>query len=104
MADISVIIPTYNEEKAIAHTLAHIGNQTIPRSNYEIIVVDGGSRDRTREIASKYADQVIMQKSKAVGGARNDGVESATGRVVVHTDADVVVPRDWLKNILSLFT
>ena len=103
MPEISVVIPTYNEEKIIGRTLSFLSRQTIPRSDYEIIVVDGGSKDHTREIASRYADRVIQQKSRAVGGARNDGVQAATGRVVVHTDADVIVPSDWLHNILSLF-
>jgi glycosyltransferase involved in cell wall biosynthesis len=103
LAEISVIIPTYNEEKDIERTLRSISDQTLSRSKYEIIVVDGNSKDRTREIASKYADKVILQKSKAVGGARNDGAEIADGRIIVHTDADVVVPRDWLRNIKSLF-
>ncbi|MDD1776221.1 MAG: glycosyltransferase, partial [Candidatus Methanomethylicus sp.] len=84
-------------------TLTYINRQSLPRQQYEIIVVDGGSKDRTRDIAKKYADKVILQRSKAVGGARNDGVEEAAGRIVVHTDADVVVPKDWLQNILSLF-
>ena len=103
MVKISVIIPTYNEEKNIAHTLYYLSKQTLPRKDYEIIVVDGGSKDRTIEIASKYADKVIMQKSKGVGGARNDGAIIAKGEILVHTDADVIVEKDWLENILKNF-
>lgn len=103
MVEISIVIPTYNEEKGIARTLTRLSGQTMPRKDYEIIVVDGHSKDQTREIASDYADQVIMQKGKAVGGARNDGVEVARGRIVVHTDADTVPPEDWLERILSSF-
>jgi glycosyltransferase involved in cell wall biosynthesis len=103
LAEISVIIPTYNEEKGVERTLRSISNQTLPRSNYEIIVVDGYSKDKTWEIASKYADKVILQKGKGVGGARNDGAEIANGRIIVHTDADVFAPRDWLETIKSLF-
>ncbi|MCX8181522.1 MAG: glycosyltransferase [Candidatus Methanomethyliaceae archaeon] len=104
MVKLSVIIPTYNEEKGIEKTLRSISSQTLPRSDYEIIVVDGGSVDRTVEIASKYADLILQQKSKGVGGARNDGVEVARGRVIVHTDADVIVRSDWLHQILSHFS
>ncbi len=99
--EISVIIPTYNEEKG-PHPLAPL-RANLARKDYEIIVVDGNSKDRTREIAAKYADRVILQKGRAVGGARNDGVEVARGRIVVHTDADAVPPKDWLERILSLF-
>jgi glycosyltransferase involved in cell wall biosynthesis len=103
LAEVSVVIPTYNEEKGIEATLQAISSQTLPRSKYEIIVVDGDSRDRTREIASKYADRVILQKSKGVGGARNDGAEVSSAGIVVNTDADVLVPSDWLEKILSYF-
>lgn len=104
MVEISVIVPTYNEEKIIARTLTYLSRQTIPRSKYEIIVVDGGSRDRTVEIASRYADLVIPQTGKGVGGARNDGARVARGRILVHTDADVVPEPEWLERIRSGFT
>ena len=84
MVKISVIIPTYNEEKNIIRTLYYLSRQTLPRKNYEIIIVDGGSKDRTVEIALKYADKVIKQKSKGVGGARNDGAIIAKGEIIVH--------------------
>lgn len=103
MAEVSVVIPTYNEEKDIEVTLQSISSQTLPRSRYEIIVVDGDSKDRTREISSKYADKVLIQKSKGVGGARNDGAEVSSAGIVVNTDADVLVPSDWLEKILSHF-
>lgn len=103
MVEISVIIPTYNEEKVIARTLTYLSRQTLPRREYEIIVVDGGSRDRTVEIASKYADLVIAQRSRGVGGARNDGARVAGGRILVHTDADVAPSPEWLERIRSHF-
>ncbi|MBI4896489.1 MAG: glycosyltransferase, partial [Candidatus Aenigmarchaeota archaeon] len=74
---ISVVIPTYNEEKNIEQCLLNIAHQTIPRHAYEIIVVDGKSKDKTRQIAEKYADKIIIQTSQGVGGARNDGVATA---------------------------
>jgi glycosyltransferase involved in cell wall biosynthesis len=74
---ISVVIPTFNEEANIAQCLVSLTHQTIPRTEYEIIVVDGGSKDNTCEIAKKYADQVFTQTSRKVGGARNDGVMAA---------------------------
>ena len=71
---ISVIIPSFNEEENIAQCLVSLSHQTVNKSDYEIIVVDGGSTDKTCEIARKYADMVFIQTSKKVGGARNDGV------------------------------
>jgi glycosyltransferase involved in cell wall biosynthesis len=100
---ISVIIPTFNEEENIAQCLVSLSHQNIPRSDYEIIVVDGGSKDATCEIAKKYADSVFTQTSKKVGGARNDGVKAAKGDIVATTDADCILPPDWIKNLAEDF-
>ncbi|MFH1631033.1 MAG: glycosyltransferase family 2 protein [Candidatus Aenigmatarchaeota archaeon] len=100
---ITVVIPTYNEETNIEETLKHVINQNIPRSKYEVIIVDGGSKDKTVKLAKRYANRVIQQKSKGVGGARNDGVAVAKYPIVATTDADVIVPTDWLSKILDHF-
>ena len=100
---ISIVIPTYNEEANIERCLRALDEQTIPREDFEIIVVDGQSTDRTVEIAKKYADKVIQQASKGVGGARNDGVRIAKGDVIVTTDADCVPYREWLEVIQEDF-
>ena len=100
---ISVIIPTYNEEANITACLQSLCNQTISRDEYEIIVVDGNSRDRTCELAKVYADEVITQTSKKVGGARNDGVLRAKGDIVATTDADCIIPPEWLEVIKTDF-
>jgi glycosyltransferase involved in cell wall biosynthesis len=96
---ISVIIPTFNEEENIAQCLVSLCHQTLPRNEYEIIVVDGGSKDATCEIAGKYADKVFTQTSRKVGGARNDGVKVAKGDIIATTDADCILPRDWIQRI-----
>jgi glycosyltransferase involved in cell wall biosynthesis len=96
---ISVVIPAYNEEENIAQCLVSLRHQTVLRSEYEIIVVDGGSKDQTREIAQKYADQVFVQTSRKVGGARNDGFMAAHGDVVATTDADCIIPPTWIETI-----
>lgn len=96
---ISVVVPTYNEEENIASCLESLCTQTLPRDAYEIIVVDGNSKDRTREVAAGYADQVFVQTSKKVGGARNDGAMAAKGDIVATTDADCYIPPDWLERI-----
>jgi len=100
---ISVVIPTYNEEENIAQCLVSLRHQTVPRSEYEIIVVDGGSKDATREIAKKYADMVFVQTSRKVGGARNDGILAARGDIVATTDADCIIPPTWIETIKKGF-
>ncbi|SCL76618.1 putative glycosyltransferase EpsH [Methanoculleus chikugoensis] len=96
---ISVVVPTYNEEQNIERCLASLADQTVPRDTYEIIVVDGDSKDRTRELAEPLADKVFIQTSKRVGGARNDGAMAARGDIVATTDADCILPRDWVERI-----
>jgi glycosyltransferase involved in cell wall biosynthesis len=100
---ISVIIPTFNEEENIAQCLVSLSHQTVPRKDYEIIVVDGGSKDATCEIAKKYADKVFTQTSKKVGGARNDGVAASSGEIVATTDADCILPPTWIENLRKDF-
>ncbi len=100
---ISVIIPTFNEEENIAQCLVSLTHQTVPRSEYEIIVVDGGSKDATCDIAKKYADKVFTQASKKVGGARNDGIMASKGEIVATTDADCILPPDWIRIIQEDF-
>ena len=100
---ISVVVPAYNEEETITACLESLNRQTLPRSEYEIIVVDGNSKDRTRELASPLADLVFVQASPRVGGARNDGAMRAKGEIVAFADADCVRPPGWLLRIRDDF-
>ncbi len=101
---ISIVIPAYNEQERIAACLLALSHQSIPRNEYEIIVVDGGSKDNTREIAAGYADKVFIQTSKRVGGARNDGISSSLAEIVATTDADSVVAPDWVEQVRNSFS
>jgi glycosyltransferase involved in cell wall biosynthesis len=96
---ISIIIPTLNEQETIECCLRSLLEQTVDRKSYEIIIVDGGSGDRTREIAKQYADQIVSQKRSSIGGARGDGVQVARGEILVFTDADTFHHRAWLEFI-----
>ncbi|MDD1662966.1 MAG: glycosyltransferase [Methanomicrobiales archaeon] len=100
---ISVVVPAYNEEENITACLESLNCQTLPRAEYEIIVVDGNSKDRTRELAIPLADLVFIQESRRVGGARNDGALRARGEILATTDADCVLPPDWLERIRDDF-
>jgi len=101
---ISVIIPAYNEEKRIGRSLSALTCQTVPREMYEIIVVDGGSHDKTRDIAADYADKVFIQESARVAGARNDGFNRSRYDLVATTDADSVVAPNWIESAIRSFS
>lgn len=100
---VSVVVPTFHEEAGIEAFLRQFERQTLPRSEFEIILVDGGSEDRTREIAAPLVDRVVLQTSPGIGGARNDGVAVARADVIATTDADCRVPPDWLERIAAHF-
>ncbi len=94
MAIATVVIPTLNEEKNIKKVLDNLQNQTV-RS--KVIVVDGGSRDRTVEIARSYDVEVIVRPS-SVGLARHIGTVKASTPLVLHTDADARLPPEWVES------
>lgn len=93
---ISVIIPALNEEHYITSCLSAITSQS--DDNYELIVVDGGSTDRTGELAEKFADKIIGP-IKPVGAARNAGARIAKGEILAFIDADTVTSPNWLESI-----
>lgn len=101
---LSVVIPTFNEEKHVSACIDSLLEQ-VDAPSYELIVVDGGSSDSTEEKVKSYGDKVtfIRQKSKGVGGARNDGFEISKGNILVTTDADTVLEPRWLSKIHAGF-
>jgi glycosyltransferase involved in cell wall biosynthesis len=97
--DVSVIVPTWNEEKYLSKCLHSLKNQ-VGRGPMEVIVVDGGSTDRTLEVAAKYADKVLVEPGKPVGAARNIGARHASGDTLAFIDADTVACGNWLDEIV----
>jgi glycosyltransferase involved in cell wall biosynthesis len=100
--DISVIVPTLNEEKYLPRCLRSLANQASDRS-LEILVVDGGSTDQTVQIAKKYADKVFVKANAPVGAARNLGAKAATGDILAFIDADTIANPEWLTSIAEAF-
>jgi glycosyltransferase involved in cell wall biosynthesis len=101
---ISVIIPTLEEEKYLEKCLRSIVAQNIERDAYEIIVVDGGSRDGTIQIAKKYADRVISSRKRGIGHQQNVGAEFARGDILVFIHADTYfIKNDVFETVLKYF-
>jgi len=95
MVTFSIIVPAFNEEKTVEKTLKALKNQTF--KDFEIIVKDGGSTDRTVELAKKYADRIVCKSDFSAADARNQGVAYAKGIFLVFVDADTELPRDTLE-------
>ncbi len=100
--DVSVIIPAYNEEKFIQKSITSVKKQKT-KLRYEIIVVDNNSTDQTKEIAKKQNVKVLTEKIQGVGAARRTGTEHAKGEIVVHIDADTIIPTNHLERVWEHF-
>ena len=100
---ISIVIPAYNEEKVIANTIEGLIETKYP--NKEIIFVDDGSKDATLSIASRYKDQirVLHKENGGKATALNYGMVYAKGEIVVIVDADTIIGRNALKEIVKGF-
>lgn len=97
---LSIIIPTYNEEKYLPKLLQSIRKQNF--RDYEVIVADAGSEDGTREIAQSYGCKIVEGGLPAVG--RNKGAEVAQGDYLLFLDSDVVLTDGYLESALEEFT
>lgn len=96
---LSIIIPTYNEEEYLPVLLKSIKKQSF--ENYEIIVADANSTDRTREIAEEYGCIVVDGGLPAVG--RNNGAKVAKGEYLLFLDSDLELTDDYLRDVLYEF-
>ncbi len=98
MRYLSVIVPAYNSEKTLEGCLEAVRQSSF--RDYELIVVDSGSRDATRSIAEKYCDKLIdCDGSPSSYSARSLGIKAADGEVLVNVDSDVVIRSDSLSKI-----
>lgn len=98
MPDTSVVVPTYNRARLIRKTILSLLNQTLPPA--QIIVVDDGSTDNTREVLREFAEKVeyVWQPNGGDGSARNTGLRMAKCEYVAFLDSDDL----WLPNKLEI--
>jgi glycosyltransferase involved in cell wall biosynthesis len=98
---VSFCIPTLNNETTVGSCLKSIISQDYP--NVEIIIVDGGSSDRTVEIAEPYADKIVLDTG-TLGSATQTAIDHSTGEVLAIFDDDIVIPHSgWLRNAIRYF-
>ncbi|WP_343449957.1 glycosyltransferase family 2 protein [Micromonospora oryzae] len=98
---VSVVIPNYNYEKTLGACLDAVFAQT--HRPYEVIVVDDGSTDRSRDIAARYPCRVVDGGgNRGVSAARNIGARAATGDILFFVDSDVALRADAIANALAV--
>lgn len=94
---LSIIIPTLNEEKYLPRLLDSVKKQSY--KNYEIIVADNNSRDKTMQAAKKYGCRIVKGGKPPI--ARNNGARAAKGNILFFIDADCLMGKDFLKKSLN---
>lgn len=99
----SVVVAAYNAEKTIRSCLEALLNQSLPRDQYEIIVVDDGSTDSTPDIVKIYDVKLFKQDNQGPAIARNLGVEKASSEIVLFTDSDCEPDYYWLEKMCKPF-
>jgi glycosyltransferase involved in cell wall biosynthesis len=97
------LLPTINEEKGIGETIDSINKEYFKKNNWtlEIIVIDGDSKDKTREIAKTKEANVIIEKRKGYGRAYKTGMKNAKADIIVTGDADATYPFDKIHEYIK---
>lgn len=108
---VSICIPAYNESKNIIESIESALGLDYPKKNLQILVVNDGSSDSTKEVVERYLSQhpehpvtLINQRNKGKGAAMNAGLKAATGEYYISLDADSMVSPDALSVILPHFS
>ena len=100
---VSVVICAYNAERTMLPCLESLRRLQYP--NFEVIIVDDGSRDRTAAIAADFPEfRLIRQPNKGLSVARNVGLHAARGEIIAYTDSDCVVDPHWLSMMVRAMT
>lgn len=106
---LSIIIPMYNAEKYIGNCLESILNQNLDPAQYEIIIINDGSTDKSIQIVNEYAisnDNIIIlsQSNSGQSSARNNGISKATGDFLFFIDADDFLIPDSLSDVFRRYS
>jgi glycosyltransferase involved in cell wall biosynthesis len=103
---VSIVIPALNEERGIGKTIQAVNKNYFKKHKWdlEIIIVDGDSKDKTREIAESKGANVVLEKRKGYGRAYKTGLAHATGDIIVTGDADATYPFNTIHEYIQLLT
>jgi glycosyltransferase involved in cell wall biosynthesis len=97
---LSIVVPAYNEERLLASTLESI-RAAATGQNYELIVCDNNSTDRTADIAREHGATVVFEPVNQISRARNAGAAAATGDWLVFVDADSTPTKELLSSAIE---
>ena len=101
MINVSVIVPFYNSERYIKRCIEGLLQQSYPREQYEILMIDNNSTDASAEMVRHYPSiRLLAEPKQGAYAARNRGLQEAKGEVMAFIDADCVPAHDWLHEIM----
>jgi len=102
LKSLSIIIPTFNSSSTIGKCLNSIFEQDYPLDNIEVIIVDGGSKDSTLEIAALYPVKVVHNPLRTGEAGKYLGLKKSRGKLVAFIDSDNVLPsKEWIKKMIA---
>jgi len=108
MIKLSIILPFYNVEKYMAACLNSLFEQDMPEDEYEVICIDDGSPDHSRDIVEQYREKhanlvlLVHKENKGLGGARNTGIRAARGKYLWMVDSDDRIKPNCLKELIEI--
>lgn len=99
----SVIIPAYNACERLYYNLIALNNQNYPSNEFEVIVINNGSSDKTAKMLSQFHANyrlltITLVKNRGIAYARNKGILKAVGEILIFHDSDMIATRDFIKN------
>ena len=105
---ISVVLCTLNRDYYLKSALQSLVDQTLSRENFEILVIDNGSVDKTKEVATQEFSFLgnifyIYEPQTGLNYARNTGLKQSRGKYIAYLDDDAIASPQWLENILNVF-
>ena len=103
MITISIVIPVLNGESQIRDCVTSLINQDFQKDQYEIIVVDNGSKDNTINILTEYNEHIMIVHESGKGSyiARNAGIKVSKGNIIAFIDSDCIADKNWLKELCN---
>lgn len=104
MIHASVIIPVYNDAAELAQVLSALNKQTFNRKKFEVLVVDNGSTDNTKEVVGQHRNVIYLTEHNYLNSpysSRNRGIERSRGELIVLLDSTCIPEKDWLETGLT---
>ena len=102
--ELSVVVPTYNRLESLRRTLESLKSQTMPYHEYEVVIADDGSSDRTDHTIAQsypYSIRYFRQENQGSAAARNLGAQNSRGWVLAYLDDDICVEETYLESIIG---